>query len=84
MTTSKGGVEKKYTLYVRNGQQGESATIEIVSLDCELAPDAAPIVRNLGTENHAQYMIKLPKGKQGENGAPGESAFAIANRIRRS
>ena len=71
MTTSKGGIRNEYKFYVYNGQKGESATIEIVDLECNLSPDAQPIVTNLGTESHAKYKISLPRGKQGGQGPAG-------------
>lgn len=87
LITQKGGIETKYKLFVRNGEKGESATIEIVSLQCNLPPDAEPVITNLGTKSHAQYMINLPRGKQGEpgeqgspgiQGETGKSAYELA------
>lgn len=82
MTASKGGNKILYNFVVKNGAKGESATIEIVDIQ-SLSPGSKPVCTQVGTENHAKYILGIPAGQGGEKGEQGESAFAIANKIRR-
>ena len=82
MTASKGGNKILYNFVVKNGAKGESATIEIVDVQ-SLSPGSKPVCTQIGTESHAKYILGIPAGQNGEKGEQGESAFAIANRIRR-
>lgn len=52
------------------GQPGESATIEIGSVE-KLPPDGFPTVHNIGTDTHAILEFGIPQGSKGDPGQTG-------------
>lgn len=46
------------------GEPGEAATIQIGSVT-SIAPDAAPVIENVGTPNHAILNFAIPRGEAG-------------------
>lgn len=73
MVTSKGGSQKVYDFVVKNGEKGESATINVGDV-FSLNSGERPIVNNVGTASNAILNFGIPKG---EPGAAGKSAYDI-------
>lgn len=75
MTVSKGGSQKEYEFYVKNGDAGESATITVGDV-YKLQFGDNPLVRNVGSASHAVLTFGIPAGEPGEDGKDGKDGLS--------